>query len=145
MATAVTLAISRVGEYRGIMMPVPQLVGAAVMVLGAALALWCVVTFAVVGRGSPLPFAPPRRLVVRGPYRFVRNPMALGVALFLLGAAINYRSVGLLIFTGAFLLGIHVMVVGYEEPTLRRTFGDDFEAYARRVRRWWPRWTRPEK
>lgn len=118
---------------------VPQAVGMAVGVGGAALALWCVLTFAFVGRGTPVPFDPPRRLVVRGPYRFVRNPMAIGVALVLIGAALFYQSVVLLGFTGLFVLTIHLFVVWYEEPTLRRMFGDEYEAYARRVRRWWPR------
>lgn len=120
-------------------MHVPQVVGMAVGVGGAVLALWCGVTFAVVGEGTPLPFDPPRRLVVRGPYRFVRNPMAIGVALALTGAALYYQSTGLIAFTGVFVLVIHVFVVLYEEPTLRRMFGDEYEAYARRVRRWWPR------
>ncbi len=76
---------------------------------------------------------------MRGPYRFVRNPMAVGVALALAGAALFYRSAALLGFTALFVLGIHVMVVWYEEPTLRRMFGEEYEVYCRRVRRWWPR------
>lgn len=116
----------------------PQVVGMAVGVGGAALALWCVITFAFVGGGTPLPFDPPRRLVVRGPYRFVRNPMAIGVALALAGAALYYQSVGLMTLLGLFVLVIHLFVVLYEEPTLRRMFGDEYEAYSSRVRRWWP-------
>jgi hypothetical protein len=64
-------------------MHVPQLVGMVLGVGGAALALLCVVAFAVVGTGTPLPFDPPRRSVVGGPYRYVRNPMAVGVSLAL--------------------------------------------------------------
>lgn len=116
-----------------------HIIGMALGVGGAAIALWSVVVFAVVGQGTPLPFDPPRRLVVAGPYRFVRNPMAIGVALALTGAALTYRSAGLLRFTVLFVLVIHLFVVWYEEPTLRRTFGDEYEAYTRRVRRWWPR------
>ena len=129
-------------SWSGITRPaiqLPQVVGMVVGVGGAALALWCVLTFAFVGRGTPLPFDPPRRLVVRGPYRFVRNPMAIGVALALTGAALFYQSVGLMIFTGLFALVIHFFVVLYEEPTLRSMFGDEYEAYSRRVRRWLPR------
>lgn len=121
--------------------PVPRVLGVVVALGGAALALWCVGTFAFVGKGTPLPFDPPRRLVVRGPYRIVRNPMAIGVFLVLGGVALYYRSTDLLAFTAAFILGIHLMVVLYEEPTLRRTFGEEYEAYTRRVRRWWP-WPR---
>ena len=65
--------------------------GAIVLILGASLALWCVLLFAVVGRGTPLPFDPPR-LVVRGPYRLVRNPMALGVGSVVAGAGLLYES-----------------------------------------------------
>jgi protein-S-isoprenylcysteine O-methyltransferase Ste14 len=117
-----------------------QVVGMAVVVVGAALALSCVLTFALVGRGTPAPFDPPRRLVVRGPYGAVRNPMYIGAALALAGAALFYQSVPLLGFTGLFLLITHLFVVLYEEPTLRRLFGRDYEAYCDGTRRWWPRW-----
>jgi protein-S-isoprenylcysteine O-methyltransferase Ste14 len=127
------------GGVRPAAIHVPQIVGMAVGFGGGALALWCVITFAIVGRGTPLPFDPPRRLVVRGPYRFVRNPMAIGVSLALIGAGLFYESVGLFAFTVLFVLAIHLLVVGYEEPTLRRLFGEEYEAYLRRVRRWWPR------
>jgi protein-S-isoprenylcysteine O-methyltransferase Ste14 len=113
--------------------------GAVVGTLGAALALACVLTFALVGRGTPAPFDPPRRLVVRGPYRLVRNPMYLGAGLALVGAALVYRSVALVAYAAALLVATHLFVVLYEEPTLRRTFGEDYEAYCRRVRRWLPR------
>ena len=105
---------------------------------GAALALACILTFVVVGRGTPAPFDPPRRLVVQGPYRFVRNPMYLGASLALTGAALFYQSIPLLGYAALFLLIAHVGVVLYEEPTLRRIFDGDYEAYCRRVGRWWP-------
>lgn len=117
----------------------PQAVGLLVGVGGAALTIWCVLTFAFIGRGTPIPFDPPRRLVVRGPYRFVRNPMAIGVFLALAGAALYYGSAQLFGFSLLFVLGIHLLVVGYEEPTLRQMFGQDYEDYSRRVRRWIPR------
>ena len=116
-------------------------VAVTVVVVGAALALWCVLTFALLGQGTPAPFDPPRRLVVRGPYRFVRNPMYLGAVLALAGAALLYGSTALLFYAGAFLLMTHAFVVWYEEPTLRATFGADYDAYCRRVRRWRPRRT----
>ena len=118
----------------------PQAVALAVGAVGAALALWCVLTFALVGRGTPAPFDPPRRLVVRGPYRRVRNPMYLGAAVALGAAALFYRSLALLAFTAGFLVVTHVFVIGYEEPTLRRMFGAEYEAYCRDVRRWRPKW-----
>ena len=113
--------------------------GVAVAALGGALAVWCILTFATLGRGTPAPFDPPRRLVVRGPYRFVRNPMYLGAGLALLGAALVYRSAALAGYALAFLLVLHGFVLWYEEPTLRRLFGAEYDVYAGRVHRWWPR------
>ena len=108
-------------------------------VAGGAVALWCVLTFALVGKGTPAPFDPPRHLVVAGPYRYVRNPMYLGAAFALAGAAIFYRSLALLGYVSLFLLTTHAFVVLYEEPTLRRLFGQEYRAYQARVRRWLPR------
>lgn len=119
-----------------------QVAGMVVGVAGVVLALWCVVIFGWVGKGTPVPLDPPRRLVVRGPYRVVRNPMAIGVGLALVGASLLYRSAGLFGFTVFFLLFIHLMVVLYEEPTLRRQFGSEYEAYTQKVGRWWPRRSR---
>jgi protein-S-isoprenylcysteine O-methyltransferase Ste14 len=116
-----------------------QVAGMLLGVSGALLALTCILTFAFVGRGTPAPFDPPRRLVVRGPYRLVRNPMYLGAGLALAGAALFYRSIPLLGYAGLFLLITHVFVVLYEEPTLRRTFEGDYEEYCRRTGRWWPK------
>ena len=112
--------------------------GMAIAAVGGAIALWCIFTFATLGRGTPAPFDPPRRLVVRGPYRYVRNPMYLGAALALLGAALVYRSAAIAGYALAFLLVLHAFVLWYEEPTLRRLFGAEYEAYTQKVRRWWP-------
>ena len=112
--------------------------GIAVGTAGGALALWCVVAFALVGKGTPAPFDPPRKLVIQGPYRHVRNPMYLGAALALCGAAIFYRSMPLFGYLGLFLLATHLFVVWYEEPTLARLFGQNYQAYRARVRRWLP-------
>ncbi len=117
----------------------PQVAGMVVGAAGAALALWCVFTFAFVGKGTPAPFDPPRRLVVQGPYRVIRNPMYVGAGLALAGAALFYQSGPLLGYAGLFFLITNLFVVWYEEPTLRRVFGGEYEAYCHRVRRWWPR------
>lgn len=113
--------------------------GLALSVAGAALALWCILTFVVVGKGTPAPFDPPRRLVTRGPYRHVRNPMYEGALLALAGAALYYRSMGLLAYAGIFAIATHIFVVAYEEPTLKKTFGHEYEEYRSTVRRWIPR------
>ena len=115
-----------------------QLTGMILTVAGGALALWCVVTFAWMGQGTPAPFDPPRRLVVRGPYAIVRNPMYLGAVLALAGAALFYESGALATYSLAFLLATHAFVRWYEEPALRARFGAEYDAYCRRVGRWWP-------
>jgi protein-S-isoprenylcysteine O-methyltransferase Ste14 len=109
-----------------------------VVTAGALLALWCVVTFVAIGKGTPAPFDPPRRLVVRGPYRFVRNPMYFGGALALAGAALFYQSLLLLAYASIFLFAACLFVLFYEEPTLRRIFGTDYVSYCRHVGRWLP-------
>jgi protein-S-isoprenylcysteine O-methyltransferase Ste14 len=132
---------ARVLSWSGIVRPamgVPQVAGMILGAAGAAVALWCVFAFAFIGRGTPAPFDPPRRLVVRGPYRFVRNPMYMGAALALASAALFYESWRLLGYACLFLLVTHLFVVLYEEPTLRRTFGQEYENYCVQVRRWWP-------
>lgn len=133
------------GLTRPVAVGVRQIAGMAVGAMGTAIALWCTLTFATVGRGTPAPFDPPRRLVTRGPYRFVRNPMDLGGGLTLAGAALFFGSWPLLAYTGLYFLATHLFIVRYEEPTLRKTFGLAYQAYARRVRRWWPsvRWAEP--
>jgi protein-S-isoprenylcysteine O-methyltransferase Ste14 len=133
---------ARLLRWAGVSKPptfgVAQAAGMLVGLAGAAVALWCVGTFTVVGRGTPAPFDPPRRLVARGPYRFVRNPMYLGATVALAGAALVYESVALAGYTVLFLLVAHGFVIWYEEPHLRRTFGQEYDVYCARVRRWWP-------
>lgn len=139
----------RILERSGIVRPAQlgavEYAGIVVGVAGGALALWCIVTFALVGRGTPAPFDPPRKLVVQGPYRYVRNPMYLGAALALCGAALFYRSTPLFGYAGLFLLATHVFVVWYEEPTLARLFGAEYEAYRARVGRWLTRRSTPAR
>ena len=117
---------------------IAKVAGLALAAIGGAVALWCVLAFAVLGKGTPLPLDPPRRLVVRGPYRFVRNPMYLAAAAAVVGAAIYYGSMALAAYAAVFLSLMHALVVGYEEPALRKTFGADYDRYRASVRRWRP-------
>lgn len=115
-----------------------QMVGIAISAVGVAIAIWCVITFANMGRGTPAPFDPLQKLVTLGAYNYVRNPMYIGAGLALGGAALFYQSLALLGYTVGFLLLVHMFVIVYEEPTLRRTFGQAYNSYCERVRRWWP-------
>jgi protein-S-isoprenylcysteine O-methyltransferase Ste14 len=118
---------------------VPQIVGMVITTIGAAMALWCLLMFVFIGKGTAAPFDPPRRLVVRGPYRFVRNPMYIGAILAMVGVALFYGCWSILFYAFVIFLATHLLVTFYEEPTLRRTFGYDYEVYCRRVNRWWPK------
>lgn len=131
-------ALSAAGVTKPVRLGPTQLAGMIVGAAGAAIALWCILSFALIGRGTPAPFDPPRRLVVKGPYRYVRNPMYLGAALALVGAALFYETGVLWAYAAGFLLLMHGFVVLYEEPILRRTFGEAYADYSRKVGRWWP-------
>lgn len=112
--------------------------GVAVIALGTGLYLWCVWMFATVGRGTPGPWDAPRRVVATGPYRWVRNPIYLAALLVVLGEAWLFRSLPLLVYAGSMAILFHAFVVGYEERTLRRRFGDAYLEYRHRVPRWLP-------
>ena len=127
------------GIDRPLTMEVRQITGMIIGTFGAVVALWCIFTFVSLGKGTPAPFDPPRRLVIQGPYRFVRNPMYIGAGLSLGGAAFFYDSLPLLGYTGIFFLIAHLFVILYEEPVLRRTFGREYEVYCHQTKRWWPR------
>jgi protein-S-isoprenylcysteine O-methyltransferase Ste14 len=110
-------------------------------VLGFAVALRCVWDFGRTGRGTPAPVAPPKRLVVVGFYRYVRNPMYLG---FFVGWAGLWAVFGradrvAIAVASVVVLGTALFVRLYEEPTLRKLFGSEYEEYCRNVPRWVPR------
>jgi protein-S-isoprenylcysteine O-methyltransferase Ste14 len=110
-----------------------------VIVLGAALYLWCLWAFAIVGIGTPGPWDPPRRFVAVGPYRWVRNPMYISALLVVVGEAWLFRSLPLLVYAGAAAIFFHLFVVSYEEPALGRRFGETYAEYRGIVPRWIPR------
>jgi protein-S-isoprenylcysteine O-methyltransferase Ste14 len=109
---------------------------AAGIALYFACAFW---GFAVRGKGTPLPLDPPKKLVVEGPYRVLRNPMYWGVGSVILGEAAIFHSVALAELAVVFALGVIVFVLFVEEPALKKKFGAEYEEYCRRVPRWLPR------
>jgi protein-S-isoprenylcysteine O-methyltransferase Ste14 len=98
--------------------------------------------FAVIGGGTPAPIAPTKILVVKGLHRFVRNPMYIGVALVIAGQAWLFHSPHIAIYLACVLLVAHGFVLFYEEPTLRKHFGDEYERYRASVPRWIPKFGR---
>lgn len=113
--------------------------GALAVVVGSAIYFRCAWEFAVRGLGTPAPIAPTKYLVTTALHRHVRNPMYIGVGMVILGQAALFRSLHVLEYAAAMLLTAHVFVVLYEEPTLRRQFGESYEEYRRHVPRWLPR------
>ena len=114
-------------------------IGGLITLAGAAIYFRCAWEFAVRGLGTPAPIAPTKFLVTTALHRYVRNPMYIGVALVIVGEAALFRSPHLVEYAAGMLLTAHVFVVLYEEPTLRRTFGESYEEYRRAVPRWIPR------
>jgi len=108
-------------------------------IIGGAILLWSFWNFLIEGRGTPAPIDPPKELVVAGFYRYVRNPMYVGIFLILLGHFLWFKNVWLIVYLVFAFLTVHLFVTLYEEPTLKRKFGAAYEDYLRRVPRWIPR------
>jgi protein-S-isoprenylcysteine O-methyltransferase Ste14 len=119
----------------------PVLFGAALILLGLRLWYATVRLFAREGEGTLAPWDPTRKLVVRGPYRYVRNPMIVGVLLALVGEAALFGSVWIVVWAAAFLAVNMVWFPLVEEPGLVERFGPDYDEYRRHVPRWVPRRT----
>lgn len=115
-----------------------QLAALGPLATGLAVYIRCVWEFATRGRGIPSPIDHPQQLVVTGLYRYVRNPMYVGVMLFLLGQAMFFQSPAFLAYALGWLAWVHLNVLFYEEPNLRRKFGDSYIRYATAVGRWVP-------
>ncbi len=116
-----------------------HLLGLLCIGLGAVLLGACIWEFARSGRGTLSPADPPKELVVRGLYRYVRNPMYLSVTVIVLGEFLLTGSRGLLLYWAIWFLAANLFVLGYEEPTLRRSFGAAYDRYVLRVGRWLPK------
>jgi protein-S-isoprenylcysteine O-methyltransferase Ste14 len=119
--------------------PPIRLLGILLIGLGVPLLLDSFARFAVQGVGTPAPVFPTRHLVVKGLYRYVRNPMYLAVVSVILGQSLILGNVRLLEYAALVWLGFHLFVLVYEEPTLRESFGVEYEAFCANVPRWLPR------
>jgi protein-S-isoprenylcysteine O-methyltransferase Ste14 len=122
----------------GVPLPV-RVAGVALVAVGVAVLLHAFARFVVEGLGTPSPLAPTRHLVIGGLYRYVRNPMYIAVAATIIGQAMLLGRPGLLLYAFAFGVAVGGFVRFYEEPTLTRQFGAEYDAYRRAVPAWWPR------
>lgn len=107
--------------------------------LGLMLSIRALTLFLKVGQGTPAPWDPPKKLVVRGPYRYVRNPMISGALLMLLAEAMLLQSWPIAIWLVLFFIGNSVYFPLVEEKGLEKRFGDDYREYKANVPRWIPR------
>lgn len=119
--------------------PLLRAAGAVLVVLGGLALLECFLRFALVGIGTPAPVAPTRHLVVSGLYRHVRNPMYVAIAALNFGQALLLGQISLLVYGAAIWFAFHLFILFYEEPTMRRTFPEDYARYVAAVPRWLPR------
>jgi len=115
----------------------------AALLCGCGVLLWgtCLDVFSRRGRGTPFPLDAPRRLVTTGPFWVVRNPIMVGELAVIWGEAVYFASLGILIYAAVASIAGHLAVVYVEEPELRERFGAEYDAYCRKVSRWWP-WPR---
>lgn len=135
----IPMAIARATGAKAVGFGFFWLIGFGSLMLGALIYLVCVMEFAVRGRGTPAPIDAPKRLVVSGLYRYVRNPMYVGVLAVVLGLTFLTRSAELLGYAALLALVFHTFIRWYEEPALRRQFGAEYEEYCSAVGRWVPR------
>ena len=115
--------------------------GLALIVAGVGVVLEAFARFAIEGLGTPAPVLPTQRLVIKGTYRFVRNPMYVAVTSIIFGQAALLGDARLAFYGVVVWLCMHIFVLAYEEPTLRRTFGAEYESYCTKVGRWIPHWS----
>lgn len=112
--------------------------GALPILIGAAIYFWCAWDFTFAGRGTPAPIDPPKELVARGLYRYVRNPMYVGILAILVGEASLFASKELFAYAAVMFLVFFLAVMLYEEPALKQKFGEPYRRYCRDVPRWIP-------
>lgn len=122
-------------------LPFDDIVGSVLIAVGALGLLDSSARFAIQGMGTPAPMFPTRRLVVTGPYRYMRNPMYASVVSTIIGQALLFGNKALLAYGALVWFLFHVFVLLYEEPRLRATFGAEYDTYCDNVPRWIPRLT----
>jgi len=120
-------------------LPIVRAIGILLILIGTPVLLDSFARFALQGGGTPAPVLPTRHLVVSGLYRHVRNPMYLAVVATIIGQGLYLGNVTLLGYGALVSLVFHLFVLGYEEPTLRNSFGAEYDAFCANVHRWLPR------
>ena len=107
--------------------------------IGLFFSIWTATLFVKFGKGTPAPWDPPKKLVIRGPYRYVRNPMIISVMLILLAEALLFQSWPIAVWLAVFFIGNSIYFSFVEEKSLEKRFGNDYRKYKAHIRRWIPR------
>jgi protein-S-isoprenylcysteine O-methyltransferase Ste14 len=115
--------------------------GLIITVIGLTIMALTIYSFITIGKGTLAPWSPPKKLVIKGLYRYVRNPMILGVLTVLLGEALGVWSKNILVWAGEFFTINIIYFIIYEEPNLEKRFGDEYREYKKHVSMWIPRRT----
>ena len=111
-------------------------IGSIAFLIGFVIMLWCILSFAVKGGGTLSPIDPTKKLVISGLYHFSRNPMYVGVIIILIGEAIFFQSANLWVYLLFVFVVFNIFVIHIEEPRLRKDFGEEYNLYCQKVRRW---------
>jgi protein-S-isoprenylcysteine O-methyltransferase Ste14 len=113
-----------------------QFGGLLLFIIGLVMLLFCILNFAIKGKGTLSPVFPTKKLVTTGFYRYSRNPMYIGVLLILAGETVFVRSHSLLVYSIIIFTCFHIFIIFHEEPRLKKTFGAEYTDYSKKVRRW---------
>jgi protein-S-isoprenylcysteine O-methyltransferase Ste14 len=107
--------------------------------IGVIVLLWCFWGFIVKGHGTPVPIDPPKELVVTGLYHYIRNPMYVSVLVIIIGHFLWFKTTWIVVYTAVVFQAVYLFVTLYEEPHLKKIFGNTYEEYAKKTPRWIPR------
>jgi protein-S-isoprenylcysteine O-methyltransferase Ste14 len=110
--------------------------GLSIFAIGLVLMLICIASFAIRGKGTLSPADPTKKLVISGLYRFSRNPMYIGVTMMLIGESIFFQSYVLGVYALFIFIAFNTFIVFFEEPRLQDAFGNEYDEYTKKVRRW---------
>lgn len=144
----VTARLRATGALDALFIPRAPVIGIVLAAAGSAIVIWSAVALAVLGCGTPMPWDAPRRLVIGGPYAWLRNPMVVGTVLQGFGVGVARGSIPLMLVFAMAALFWNVVVRPRDEDQLQRSFGRDYELYRRSVRCWMPhrrRWSPPPR
>lgn len=113
--------------------------GILLIIVGIALFVYCFQLFKIVGKGTPVPLEPPKELVIKGIYKYTRNPIYVGYWLIILGEFMLFGRLLMLVYLLLFIIANHLLVVFYEEKNLKKRFGNTYKKYTNDVPRYIPR------